>query len=62
MKTQVQIGSGAEKNAVIKKVWDSTARKTALKQIVFDGQKLAWYTSPSVRSFIILPANNPSGR
>ncbi|KAK1145566.1 Protein argonaute [Aspergillus melleus] len=38
----VQVGSGAEKNIVIKKVWDSNARKTALKQIVFDGQKLAW--------------------
>ncbi|THC99021.1 hypothetical protein EYZ11_001495 [Aspergillus tanneri] len=38
----VHIGSGVEKNAVIKKVWNSNARKTALKQIVFDGQKLAW--------------------
>ncbi|PYH41337.1 putative eukaryotic translation initiation factor eIF-2C4 [Aspergillus saccharolyticus JOP 1030-1] len=38
----VQIGNGAEKTAVIKKVWDSSARKNALKSIIFDGQKLAW--------------------
>ncbi|KAK9604061.1 Protein argonaute [Aspergillus fumigatus] len=38
----VQIGNGVEKNAVIKKVWNCNARKAALKQIVFDGQKLAW--------------------
>lgn len=42
-KPKVQIGNGVEKNAVIKKVWNCNARKAALKQIVFDGQKLAWY-------------------
>jgi eukaryotic translation initiation factor 2C len=41
----VQIGNGVEKNVVIKKVWNCNARKAALKQIVFDGQKLAWYVS-----------------
>ncbi|KAI9929068.1 hypothetical protein ASPWEDRAFT_128423 [Aspergillus wentii DTO 134E9] len=38
----VHIGNGVEKNAVIKKVWASSARKAALKQIIFDGSKLAW--------------------
>ncbi|PLN80024.1 eukaryotic translation initiation factor 2c [Aspergillus taichungensis] len=38
----VHVGNGAEKNVVIKKVWDSNARKSALKQIIFDGSKLAW--------------------
>lgn len=40
---QVHIGNGAEKSAIIKKVWNSNARKNALRQIIFDGQKLAWY-------------------
>jgi eukaryotic translation initiation factor 2C len=39
---QVHIGNGVEKSVVIKKVWNSKARKAALKQIIFDGQKLAW--------------------
>ncbi|KAL4885126.1 Piwi domain-containing protein [Aspergillus karnatakaensis] len=38
----VHIGTGVEKSVVIKKVWNSKARKAALKQIIFDGQKLAW--------------------
>ncbi|OGM41385.1 eukaryotic translation initiation factor 2c [Aspergillus bombycis] len=38
----VNIGSGDEKNIVCKKVWNSNARKTALKQIIYDGRKLAW--------------------
>ncbi|KAL4786184.1 Piwi domain-containing protein [Aspergillus varians] len=38
----VHVGSGAEKSVVIRKVWESKARKAALKQIIFDGQKLAW--------------------
>ncbi|KAL4924314.1 putative eukaryotic translation initiation factor eIF-2C4 [Aspergillus undulatus] len=38
----VHIGNGAEKSAVVRKVWDSKARKAALKQTIFDGQKLAW--------------------
>lgn len=44
----MQIGNGVEKNAVIKKVWNCNARKAALKQIVFDGQKLAWYVSTPI--------------
>lgn len=28
---------------VINKVWNSNARKNALRQVIFDGQKLAWY-------------------
>lgn len=39
---QVHIGSGVEKSVVVKKVWASAARKAALKNIIFDGQKLAW--------------------
>ncbi|QRD82538.1 hypothetical protein F9C07_2539 [Aspergillus flavus] len=39
----VNIGNGDEKNIVCKKVWNSNSRKTALKQIVYDGRKLAWY-------------------
>ncbi|KAL4918543.1 Piwi domain-containing protein [Aspergillus aurantiobrunneus] len=38
----VHIGNGAEKSAIIKKVWNSKARKAAMKQTIFDGQKLAW--------------------
>ncbi|KAL1857831.1 Protein argonaute [Paecilomyces lecythidis] len=38
----VHIGNGAEKRAVIQKVWNSNARKSALRQTVFDGNKLAW--------------------
>jgi eukaryotic translation initiation factor 2C len=48
---QVHIGSGAEKDIVIKKVWNSNARKQALKQIVFDGQKLAWYVFQRIPHF-----------
>ncbi|KKK16353.1 hypothetical protein P175DRAFT_0477219 [Aspergillus ochraceoroseus IBT 24754] len=38
----VHIGNGVEKSGVVKKVWNSMARKSKLKQIIFDGQKLAW--------------------
>ncbi|KAL2831053.1 ribonuclease H-like domain-containing protein [Aspergillus cavernicola] len=38
----VHIGSGVEKSVVNKKVWGSKARMAALKDIIFDGQKLAW--------------------
>ncbi|KAI9370101.1 ribonuclease H-like domain-containing protein [Aspergillus egyptiacus] len=38
----VNIGNGVEKSVINKKVWNSNARKNALKQIIFDGQKLAW--------------------
>ncbi|EAU35074.1 conserved hypothetical protein [Aspergillus terreus NIH2624] len=50
----VHIGSGAEKDIVIKKVWNSNARKQALKQIVFDGQKLAWSTNNYAKGVNIL--------
>ena len=39
---QVHIGNGAEKRAVIHKVWNSNARKSVLRQTIFDGNKLAW--------------------
>ncbi|KAB8071607.1 Piwi domain-containing protein [Aspergillus leporis] len=38
----VNIGNGDEKNIICKKVWNSEARKAILKQIVYDGRKLAW--------------------
>lgn len=39
----VQIGNGAEKRMVIKKVWDSQARKNLTGQFfIFDGNKLGW--------------------
>jgi eukaryotic translation initiation factor 2C len=39
----VQIGGGAEKRAVINKVWASQARKTATGEwFIFDGNKLGW--------------------
>ncbi|KAL3475026.1 Piwi domain-containing protein [Aspergillus californicus] len=38
----VNIGNGAEKSVINKKVWGSQARKSALSGIIFDGQKLAW--------------------
>ncbi|BCR96143.1 putative eukaryotic translation initiation factor eIF-2C4 [Aspergillus luchuensis] len=38
----VHIGTGLEKFIVNKKVWNSRARRAALKSIVYDGSKLAW--------------------
>jgi len=39
----VQIGNGAEKRAVIRKVWASQARKNATGEyFIFDGNKLGW--------------------
>ncbi|KAL4991381.1 Piwi domain-containing protein [Aspergillus falconensis] len=38
----VHVGNGAEKSVIINKVWKSKARSNTLKQIIFDGQKLAW--------------------
>lgn len=38
----VNIGNGKESPALIKKVWNSQARKNVLRQIIFDGSKLAW--------------------
>ena len=41
----VVIGRGAEKRAVIRKVWESRARRDATgPEIIFDGNKLAWST------------------
>ncbi|KAF9891139.1 hypothetical protein FE257_005075 [Aspergillus nanangensis] len=63
----VHIGNGAEKNVVIKKVWNSNARKAVIKQCVFDGQKLAWsvnnYTN-EINIVVDLDAeqNRPPGR
>lgn len=41
-KFKVNVGSGVEKLVVNKKVWDSKARKSQLRSIVYDGNKLAW--------------------
>jgi N-terminal domain of argonaute len=39
----VQIGNGAEKRMVIKKVWETQARKNATGEFfIFDGNKLGW--------------------
>ncbi|KAL4953848.1 Piwi domain-containing protein [Aspergillus filifer] len=50
----VNIGNGAEKSAVVKKVWDSKARKNVLKQIIFDGQKLAWSLQNYAKDFNVM--------
>ncbi|KAL2014266.1 hypothetical protein VTN00DRAFT_1791 [Thermoascus crustaceus] len=39
---EVQIGTGAEKRVVNSKVWNSNARKKVLRQMIFDGNRLAW--------------------
>ncbi|PYI10200.1 eukaryotic translation initiation factor 2c [Aspergillus sclerotiicarbonarius CBS 121057] len=38
----VLVGSGIEKAIINKKIWASNARKKVLKNMIFDGQKLAW--------------------
>jgi eukaryotic translation initiation factor 2C len=41
---QVQIGSGVERRALVKKVWHSQAVKNAIgPSWIFDGNRLAWY-------------------
>lgn len=40
---KVTVGDGTAKRALIKKVWNSNARKMKLQKIIFDGNKLAWY-------------------
>lgn len=42
MVQKVQIGTGAEKRVVNSKVWNSNARKKVLRQMIFDGNRLAW--------------------
>ncbi|EAW22039.1 PAZ domain protein [Aspergillus fischeri NRRL 181] len=59
----VQIRNGVEKNIIIKKVWNSNARKAALKQIIFDGQKLAWSMNNYSNSLnMVVDLNQEQGR
>ena len=57
----VMIGNGAEKRAVIRKVWESGARLAITgPEIIFDGNKLAWSSTdlPEIRKMIDLDAED----
>ncbi|KAL4764405.1 putative eukaryotic translation initiation factor eIF-2C4 [Aspergillus foveolatus] len=63
----VHIGKGAEKSVIINNFWKSRARLNALKQIIFNGQKLAWslnYYSNGLNVMVDLDAGQgrPAGR
>lgn len=49
----VQIGSGAERRLVIKKVWDSQACKNLTGEMfIFDGNKLGWSSQNFERDLV----------
>ena len=55
------IGNGAEKRAVIRKVWESRTRQGATgPEIIFDGNKLAWSSTdlPEIRQMVDLDAED----
>ncbi|KAE8152713.1 Piwi domain-containing protein [Aspergillus avenaceus] len=63
----VNIGNGQEKDIVCKKVWNSEARKSRIKQVIFDGRKLAWSLNDYTKDINILvdldaEQGRPAGR
>lgn len=62
----ILIGGGAETRAVIRKVWNSTARKQELGQFfIFDGDKLGWsgqnFESKTIRVDLDAEQGRPPG-